>query len=302
MHDTYLPSEGPFPYDDHLADIRDDFSFRLRRNIQHMLSNASRLFGQRFNPAHFDIKRLAVDVTRLPAPFHGYRIVHISDIHYGQWVSAERMAGVADLINRQQPDLVAITGDFVSYSDRKIDEMAAGLKAIRAKDAVVAVLGNHDYWLNAAKVRSILRASRIRELRNEVQCVTRGDRNLYFAGVESVSIKKHQLGMVLHKLPSDGPAVLLAHEPHFADLSSKTARFSLQLSGHSHGGQCIIPKFGSPVIFSEWRKYFSGLYKVGGMVLYTNRGLGTNNFWFRLNCKPEITVIELLAGQCQLKA
>jgi predicted MPP superfamily phosphohydrolase len=157
----------------------------------------------------------------------------------------------------------------------------------------VAVLGNHDYWLGAKRIRSILSESKIIELNNDVYTVTRDGWALHFAGVDSTTVKKNQLNKVLQKLPPKGPAILLAHEPDFADISAETKRFSLQLSGHSHGGQFVIPKLGTPFRGHSFKKYPLGKYQVGEMVQYTNRGLGTNTFWIRINCAPEITVIDL---------
>ncbi len=262
-----------------------------------MMSRSSRLFGQRFSPSDFEIVKIEINIPTLPTPFEGYRIVHISDIHYGQWISLDRLIGVVGLINQQEPDIVAITGDFVSYSQENVEELIQALKEIRARDTTVAVLGNHDYWVGAERVRSILRESKIMELNNNVFTVTRKGYALHFAGVDGITLKKNQLEEVLQKLPPNGPAILLAHEPDFADISAKTNRFSLQLSGHSHGGQFVIPKFGTPFRVDGFRKYPLGRYQVGEMVQYTNRGIGTNAFWIRINCAPEITVIDLQSGE-----
>jgi len=276
-----------------IEDARDDLTFRLRRGVQKMMSRSSRLWGQRFNPGDFEVVKVEINIPRLPTPFQGYRIVHISDIHYGQWISADRLMGVVSLINQQEPDIVAITGDFVSYSGENVEDLITGLKGIRVRDAALAVLGNHDYWLDAKRVRSILSESSITELNNDVYTVTRAGYALHIAGIDSVTVKKNQLDKVLQKLPPNGPAILLAHEPDFADISAETKRFSLQLSGHSHGGQLVIPKFGTLFRGNRSRKYPLGKYQVGEMVLYTNRGIGTNAFWIRINCAPEITVIDL---------
>ncbi len=276
-----------------IEDARKDWTFRLRRGVQKMMSRSSRLLGQRFNPGDFEVVKAEINIPRLPTPFQGYRIVHISDIHYGQWISADRLMGVVSLINQQEPDIVAITGDFVSYSGENVEDLITVLKGIRARDEALAVLGNHDYWLDAKRVRSIISESSLMELNNDVYTVTREGHALHIAGVDSITVKKNQLDKVLQKLPSNGPAILLAHEPDFADISAETKRFSLQLSGHSHGGQFVIPKFGTLFRGDRFRKYPLGRYQVGEMVLYTNRGIGTNAFWFRINCAPEITVIDL---------
>ena len=103
----------------------------------------------------------------------------------------------------------------------------------------------------------------------------------------------HDLDAVLEKLPDDSPAILLAHEPDYADISAATERFALQLSGHSHGGQIVLPKIGALLRGPGFFKYPNGLYQVGEMIQYTNRGVGTHVFRVRFNCPPEITVITL---------
>jgi len=98
---------------------------------------------------------------------------------------------------------------------------------------------------------------------------------------------------VLALLPDEGCAILLAHEPDYADISAPTGRFDLQLSGHSHGGQVILPFIGPPILPSYSHKYPVGQYQVGSMIQYTNRGLGTVAPMVRFNCRPEITVFTL---------
>ena len=275
---------------------RNDFTYIFRRKIQVVMSKLSSKLGLRkFDPADFKLEHVYVSIPQLPIPFRNYRILQISDIHYGQWISADRLEGVVDLINKNNPDLVAITGDFVSYLlDDSIDEMTEYLKELKPKDATVAVLGNHDHWAGAEKVRTILKKSNIFDICNNIYTVQRGSSKLIVAGVDSAMVKKDRLDVVLRKMHPDGPAVLLAHEPDFATNSAATKRFSLQLSGHSHGGQFVVPRLGTPFRGHLFRKYPVGKYKVGDMIQYTNRGLGTNSYWLRINCPPEITVITLI--------
>ncbi len=253
-----------------------------------------RLGMHEFDPRDFEIVNLNVKIPDLDPVFNNYRIAHISDIHLGQWISAKRIEGVVNMVNKLEPDLVAITGDSVSYVvNEPVFDMLRSLKNLKPKDATVAVLGNHDHWVGAKQIRSVMDESNIIELENDVYTLKRGEATLHIAGVDSITLKKHDLEAVLCKLPSSGPAILLAHEPDFADISAATGRFSLQLSGHSHGGQMVIPGLGTPFRGSQFRKYPLGEYKVGEMVQYTNRGLGTNVFWIRINCPPEITILRL---------
>ncbi len=256
------------------------------------------LDSDRFEPNVFEIERVSVTIPDLDPVFDGYRLVSVADIHLGQWLTVKRLAGVVGLINQQNPDLIAITGDFFSYElDRVAGNMIASLSKLRPHDASVAVLGNHDHLVGAEQVRSILRQSNVVDLSNDVYTVIRGGASLYIAGVDSVMLGKHRLDLVLEKLPPSGPAILLAHEPDFADISATTGRFSLQISGHSHGGQFVIPGMGALIRGSHCIKYPLGQYQVGDMVHYTNRGLGTNVFWVRINCPPEITIFTLKAAE-----
>lgn len=267
----------------------------LRAQMQLTLAAGMRRLGRhRFNPLDFDVTTHEVMIPRLAPAFDGYRIAHISDIHMGHWVTAERLAGVVDLINDQAPDLVAITGDFVSYVlDEIAADMISSLRRLRPRDATVAVLGNHDHWLGAEAVRRLLRAGDVLDLSNDVFTLCRRQASLHVAGVDDVMVGADHLSGVLAKLPPSETAVLLAHEPDFADTSAASGRFSLQLSGHSHGSQIVLPIRGPLIRGPHFRKYPMGRYEVNGMTLYTTRGIGTHVLRLRVNCPPEIAIFTL---------
>ncbi len=268
--------------------------FAWRERVQISISRVMNALGRdRFDAADFAIVPQSVALADLDPEFDGYRIVQISDLHMGHWLNAERLNGVVELINGQDPDLVAITGDFVSYSLKQVEvEMAAGLRRLAARDGVVAVLGNHDHWFDPVGVRKVLHEAGVRELANDVLSLHRSSAALYVAGVDDILVGADDLARVLEILPAGGPAILLAHEPDFADTSAATGRFGLQLSGHSHGGQILLPRLG-PVRGQMFRKYPLGRYQVGDMVQYTNAGIGTHVLRLRINCPPEITVFTL---------
>ena len=247
-------------------------------------------------PAWIDVSHISLVLPRLAPEFCGYRIAQISDIHMGDWMNTERLADVIALTNTQSADLVALTGDFVTrHPERHAHDLISGLSTLKARDGAVAVLGNHDHWSNAQGVRDILKASGIRELANAVQTVRRGSAELHIGGVDDVWEGLDRLDNVLGALPAGGAAILLAHEPDFADESAATGRFDLQISGHSHGGQIALP-FGGPLHVPLYaRKYPSGRYQVGDMIQYTNRGVGMIRPYVRLSCRPEITVFHLHA-------
>ncbi len=262
-----------------------------RGRFQYFLSVGMRWLGRhRFDPADFEIVRQRLPVAGLNAAFDGFRLVHISDLHIGHWLTVERWHGVVDLINELEPDLIAITGDFVSYVLAPLEaDLTAGLGALQAGEGVVAVLGNHDHWLDPDGVRRVFQRSGVKELNNDVVTLVRGDGQLHIAGVDDVIAGQPQLEKVLKKLPPNGPALLLAHEPDFADESAATGRFFLQLSGHSHGTQIVLPGKEPFLRGPGFTRYPLGRYEVEDMVQYTNRGLGTHVVRLRINCAPEIT-------------
>ncbi|MGA7076157.1 MAG: metallophosphoesterase [Halobacteriota archaeon] len=267
---------------------------RHRRQLA-MIRLLKKIHRGGFEPSVFEIGHVDVAIPDLDPAFRGYRIASIADIHLDEWLNARRFEEVIDLINRQQPDLVAIIGDLFSYEvDGLSRQMVASLNKLRPKDASVAVLGNHDHWVGAAAVRQILEQSNVIDLSNDVLTLNKGRATLHVAGVDSVMSRRNRLDTVLKKLPPLGPAILLAHEPDFADVSSATGRFSLQISGHSHGGQWIVPGIGPPIRGLYSRKYPLGRYRVGDMTHYTNRGIGTSIIRLRINCPPEITIFTLM--------
>ncbi|HML04162.1 MAG TPA: metallophosphoesterase [Methanobacterium sp.] len=275
--------------------MADTKNFRIRKKLQLAVSNSMEKIGMSgFDSSNFDVVPIDIDISGLNPIFDGFKVVHITDIHLGQWISIERLKGVINLVNQQNPDVVAITGDFVSYAiDHLIDDLTDCLSILKPKYASFAVLGNHDHWLGEDKIRKSLKDSKIIDISNDVYTLKKKSAELHFAGVDSVMLNKDRLDIVMDKLPDSEPAILLAHEPDFADISSTTGRFSLQLSGHSHGGQFLIPGIGTFIRGSQFLKYPVGKYNVGNMIQYTNRGLGTNIFWIRINCAPEITVFNL---------
>jgi predicted MPP superfamily phosphohydrolase len=144
------------------------------------------------------------------------------------------------------PDLIAITGDFVTATPtRYATPLAAGLRELWACVGVVVRCGNHDPWSDAAKVREALVAGNVRELNNDAHIMRRSGAGPCLAGIDEHQEGKSRLDQVLERLRSaegvGGRAILLAHEPNFADVSTATGRVDLQLSSHSHGGQAQLP-------------------------------------------------------------
>jgi uncharacterized protein len=205
-----------------------------------------------------------------------------------------RLARIIQLVNQQQPDAIAITGDIISKHSRfNAEKLQQQLSQLQAKSAMVAVLGNHDHSRNIKLLKRTLAASKIDNLDNQVYIVKRGTKKLAFAGLDDAYWGKPNLKKIINHLPDQVPAIFLVHEPDYIETSAKTHKFVLQLSGHSHGGQIRIPFFTPLVLPFGGQKYFAGLNQVEDTIAYTNRGLGMTNLPIRIGSRPEITVFTL---------
>lgn len=243
-----------------------------------------------------DISRLTVHLPHLDPVFEGFRLVQLSDIHIGTWITRKQLAEAVDLANSLDPDIVLLTGDYVTFEpDRFAPDLTLELTRLTPRYAKLGILGNHDHWSNPLVIRRVLADSGITDLSNRVYTLEQKNKKLHIAGVDDYMNGCDRLDLVMQALPADGAAILLSHEPDFADISAATHRFDLQVSGHTHGGQVNLPWIGPPFLPGYGRKYYSGLYNVNGMVQYTNRGLGTAELQVRINCRPEISQITLTA-------
>jgi predicted MPP superfamily phosphohydrolase len=230
--------------------------------------------------------------------------VQLSDFHYEEEFSAIPIRRSVDLVNSLNPDLVVLTGDFVTVPMFRLGQhgartaanavfpCAAVLSGIKARMGSFAILGNHDAYSNPALVAMGLRSHGIPLLKNSSVPIERDGARFWLAGIDDALEGRPDLGAAINKIPSGEPIILLAHEPDFADKAALTP-VDLQLSGHSHGGQIWIPGIGAPWLPPLARNYPRGFYKIENMVLYTNLGIGTIRLPVRINCVPEVTHITL---------
>ena len=263
-----------------------------------MVGSGALAYGIFIEPEELEVTEVEIKLPRLPIQFSGFRIAQFSDLHMGRWMNGERLRKVVEAVKQQQPDLVVITGDFFTgpvWDENLVnaaEELVIELSRLTADFTTLGVLGNHDYWSDAGEARKALQRCGVIEIGNSHYSIERDGQNLHIAGVDDIWYEHDDLDKVLSMLPETGEAILLAHEPDFADKSAKTGRFGLQLSGHSHGGQIVLPLFGPPVLPRLAQKYPLGLYKIEEMWQYTNRGVGMV-LPLRLNCRPEITIFTL---------
>ncbi len=266
-----------------------------------------------------EIARHSIEVTRHDTPlgglshvFDGMQIVQLSDIHMDEYTEAFFLERAVEGINQLQPDVVLLTGDYVSKGplSKKFGAGAAWqcanvLKKLSCK-RLYAILGNHDIAVGVEDVTDALTANGITVLRNACLPIERAGSRFWLAGTDDPVTGNPDLELSIphsiRNVPNE-PIVLLVHAPDYAnvlldDPASKAVH--LMLSGHTHGGQIRLPVVG-PLYLPDWgKRYAEGWFHLGGwwnpLRLYVNRGIGTVGVPFRLNCPPEITLFTLRAA------
>jgi len=246
-----------------------------------------------WEPVWIQIERVSLPIPDLADGLVGMRLVQISDIHLYPYTTEELVARAVERINGLSPDLVLMTGDYVTDSIGAIEGLIPILSRLNPRLGSFASLGNHDGWVNRYRVTEGLTRAGVRVLANEGLSLAHNGAALYVAGLDDGWTGNPSLNRALEAMDRSQPVVLLMHEPDFADLYAGDGRVSLQLSGHSHGGQVRLPGVGAPVLPWMASKYDQGLYQVGRMWLYTNRGLGMTGIPVRFNCRPEVTLFTL---------
>ncbi|WNZ25033.1 metallophosphoesterase [Leptolyngbya sp. NK1-12] len=266
------------------------------------------------------VEQITVAIAGLPSSLEGTKLVQLSDLHFdGLRLSEAMLTQVIEVSNAIQPDLVALTGDYVTDDPTPAPELAQRLQTLQSRLGTYAVLGNHDICPAGARaqVTAAFEAAGIQVLWNQIAYPF--GTGLPVVGLADFWSKEFD-PTVLNQLNPDIPRLVLSHNPDTAAPLQRW-RVDLQLSGHTHGGQVVIPGLGPlPTWYQAFRRYVpkswrpwipymredcykvvrhwqwaQGLHRVGENWLYVNRGLGTY-LPGRLFCPPELTVITLTAG------
>lgn len=265
------------------------------------------------------VEKLTVAIANLPPSLQGTKLVQLSDLHYdGLRLSEEMLAQAISVTNEVEPDLIVLTGDYVTDDPSPIHQLVLRLKHLQSRAGICAVLGNHDiyYSQSKAEITSALTSIGIHVLWNQIAYPL--GQALPIVGLADYWSREFEIKPVMSKLDSNIPRIVLSHNPDTAQPLKKW-RVDLQLSGHTHGGQIMLPGIGPAVTFyKNFRRRLSksarrrmpfmqkdcakvvrhwewaqGFHNVGTNQLYVNRGLGTY-LPGRLFCPPEVTVITLI--------
>jgi len=238
------------------------------------------------------LRRRVVRVPDLPPELEGYRIGHLSDVHCGPHVPAERVASWVERLNALELDLMTVTGDLITHGSSYVDAVARALGGLRAKDGVYACMGNHDYFTDGEHLVRQLERNGLTVLRNAGRVLSRGEARLYVAGVDDTWTSRHDVDQALAARPEGVPTVLLAHDPDLFP-EAQAHEVELTLSGHTHGGQLGVPGVPRLSLGRFVTVWVAGMYRKGRSWLYVNRGAGTTGPPARLGAPPELAVITL---------
>jgi len=253
-------------------------------------------------PATFadpEITDIDIFLRRLRAAHDGLRIVHLTDIHHGLYTPLEEVQRAVQLTNSLCPDVVAITGDFVTLSPVYIAPVARTLGKLQARLGVFAVLGNHDFHVDPDKVTRALVAQRIHVLRNSHCALNVGGATLWMIGVDDIWWRAANLPAAMHRIPARDIKILLCHNPRGIRRAA-AGGIDLVLSGHTHGGQVRLPVVGSIYGRSKFgRRFIEGWNRLDGTQIYISRGIGKVVVPVRVGCPAEIACLRLRrAGSC----
>ena len=238
-------------------------------------------------------ERSEIVLADLDPAHDGLRLAHMSDLHVGSLTPPERIRAALEEANAFEPDLVALTGDYLSKDRGGVElvrELLGGLAA-----PAVAVLGNHDHWVDPSGAADSLEGMGYAVLRNQHTTVTLRGEPFTVVGIDDGHTGHDDPEQALRGAP-EGSRLLLAHTPTTARRLARMGEKGLCLSGHTHGGQISIPIVSPLAYLVAGEPYRRGLYRLGGVQLYVNRGVGSSFWDFRLNSPPEVTLATLRAA------
>jgi predicted MPP superfamily phosphohydrolase len=231
----------------------------------------------------------------------GVRILHLSDLHASPVVPFSLIEKSVELGLEAKPDVICLTGDFVTNATPfDQSEYARILGRLSSAAPVFATLGNHDggFWASSvgglkdtSAISALLRASHIPLLHNRSEVVRVRDQSVRFAGVPDLWSREVNGDLTFANVSADDPAILLAHNPDTKDLLADRP-WDLMLSGHTHGGQVVLPIVGERFVPVRDKRFIAGLKQWNGRQVYITRGVGSID-GVRVNCRPEVTVLDL---------
>jgi hypothetical protein len=263
------------------------------------------LYAGEFERHWLEVVRRDIGLHGLSAEFDGLTIAQLSDIHLDEFTEPFLLREAIDAINRANPDIVLLTGDYVTAQvlppKLTLDaawQCASLLGGLQCKQRY-AIFGNHDIWAGEQHVGEALRFHGMTVLRNAHVPFERGGSRIWLSGLDDPCEGQPDPDLAIPsriRNLANEPVILMCHAPDYVDqlcMQPTGQAVSLVLSGHTHGGQVRLPVVGPLWLPPGGRKYVEGLFQLGTTQLYVNRGIGSVGAPVRFNCRPEITLFTL---------
>lgn len=232
-------------------------------------------------------------IKNLPREFSGFRILQLTDLHYGLLVPKMVIEYVVQRANSIKKDITVCTGDYITErnSTNRINTVWPMLEKLKAPMGVYSILGNHDHWADFE--RSLYWLDKTgQNLRNKVVPIEKKGKTIWLGGCGDLWEDEIKIDDIFSSSKPEEIKLLLAHNPDTADTGFNT-KIDLVISGHTHGGQVYLPFIGAPLLPVKNRKYTSGLIETEKTSIFISRGIGWAILPLRFNCAPEIAVLHL---------
>lgn len=282
---------------DNRRDVIERPRFTRRGAVKLMAAGAGACVAHAFliEPNLLNVHRRAMTLPRLPKALDGLRVGVMADFHFSPDKDAGLIQRAVEAVAREKLDLVLLPGDFVTSSHEVIPPLLEHLSGLKARHGVFASMGNHDGWHGSESgMKRCFEKAGIGLLINQHSLISVRNEALALAGTDFVWLGRPNPGRTLRGIHPDTPVVSLVHEPDYFDTMVRHRRIDLQVSGHTHGGQCRIPFLSpTPVKVRYGEKYVQGAFEHDESRLFVTRGVGTTGVRVRFACPPELAVLTL---------
>lgn len=251
------------------------------------------LWGRPGEDTPVDVHEARIPLPDLPRDLAGLRLAVIADLHVGRFVQQRFAERIVRLVNDCRPDIILLPGDMVHGSAGHMDTCVSALSQLRAPLGVFGSLGNHEHYAGPRRCTKAYRDAGVDMLVNRHRILHRNGCPLVLAGVDDHGYGRPDIARALLGAPGDAITVLMSHNPDFATHLPDTLRVDLVVAGHTHGGQV---RLGAHPLFKRCThpELNEGRAKTGAITVYTSRGIGMVGLPLRLNCRPEIPVLNLV--------
>ncbi len=243
-------------------------------------------YGYLYGRHALELTRATIPVAGLPPPLAGLRIGFLTDIHRSRWVSEDDVSAAVRLLMAEAPDLIVLGGDYVTWGDRQfVGPSAEVLSVLTAPHGVFGIIGNHD---DDRDMPAALMARGVEILKDARTRLEIKGEHLELVGIRFWTKKAAEIAATVRG--AEGTVILLAHDPRRL-AEAETLRVPLVLSGHTHGGQVVLPVVGA--LAAKDFPVVAGLARRGNTTMFVSRGIGTVYVPVRINCPPEVAILTL---------